>query len=417
MTGRGYFHSPWPCEDGGPQRLQRAERGVGLGLAAGEVLQATRRRTLMSTMTVLGAPGEVYLMTHTALRAHIGLATTARVEMIDPVSLRTLHRSPRLQGGPMWPGGMAIHRNGDIYLVYGRHCHRLSRHCQPKACLQLPEHQPYNSFVVLDNGLLVTKNLSDSTTARLTVIDPDSLTPVAADLVCPEPSIARLSAQGDSVYVVGVRSIFRYHWNAALQSLQRDTDWQFDYIGHSGNSHGWDVVIDGAHAWFMDNGAHRYRFRMIGAGVRHTANRLIRVSLSNAADHQSLDVSGLAAGSVTNPPLIDVDRSIVVGYDSANAVLRAWRFDDRLRHLTPLWHKAPFGSASHMLLYPDSAELVVNDYRRYGEEVVVLDIESGQEKGRIRTCGLMQGVVFPSPGWARDFYWSSMGQLARVFVA
>jgi hypothetical protein len=103
--------------------LQRAERGVGLGLAAGEVLQATRRRTLMSTMTVLGAPGEVYLMTHTALRAHIGLATTARVEMIDPVSLRTLHRSPRLQGGPMWPGGMAIHRNGDIYLVYGRHCH------------------------------------------------------------------------------------------------------------------------------------------------------------------------------------------------------------------------------------------------------------------------------------------------------
>jgi len=26
-------------------------------------------------------------------------------------------------------------------------------------------------------------------------------------------------------------------------------------------------------------------------------------------------------------------------------------------------------------------------------------------------------VVFPSPGWGRDFYWSSMDRLTRVFVA
>jgi hypothetical protein len=417
MTGLGYFNSPWPSEDGGPQRLQRAERGVGLGLAAGDVLQATTRRTLMSTMTVLGAPGEVYLLTHSALRAQIGLPTTARVEMIDPVSLRTLHRSPRLKGGPMWPGGMAIHRNGDIFAVYGHYAHRLSRQCEPKACLPLPVNEPYNSFVVLDNGLLVTKNLSDTTPARLTVIDPETLTPVCADLVCPEPSVARLSAQGNTVYIVGVRTLYRYHWSADSQSLERDADWHYDYIGHSGNSYGWDVVIDGANAWFMDNGAHRYRFRMIGAGVNRTANRLIRVSLSNAADHQSLDVCGLAGGSVTNPPLIDLDKGIVIAYDSANAVLRAWQFDTPLRSLTPLWRKAPFGSASHMMHYPDSAELVVNDYQRHGEEVVVLDIQSGQEKARVRTGGLMQGVVFPSPGWSRDFYWSSMGQLARVFVS
>ena len=69
-----------------------------------------------------------------------------------------------------------------------------------------------------------------------------------------------------------------------------------------------------------------------------------------------------------------------------------------------------------MLLYPDKGELVVNDYRRHGEEVVVLDIQTGLEKGRVRLAGLMQGVVFPSPGWSRDFYWSSMGQLARVFI-
>jgi hypothetical protein len=129
-----------------------------------------------------------------------------------------------------------------------------------------------------------------------------------------------------------------------------------------------------------------------------------------------VDVSGLAAGSVTNPPLFDRTRNIVVGYDSANACLRAWRWEAQTGALQPLWRKLPFACASHMLLYPDSGELVVNDYRRFGEEVVVLDIETGAERGRVRVGGLMQGVVFPSTGWGRDLYWSSMGKLARIFV-
>jgi len=312
---------------------------------------------------------------------------------------------------------MAIHCNGDLYVVYGNHAHRLNRQCKVMASHALPVNEPYNAFVILDNGLIVTKNLSASTPASLTVLDPETLQPVCADLLCPEPSIARLSAIGNTVYVVGVRSIFRYHWDTAQQTLRRDPDWHFDYIGQSRQTYGWDVVLDGTQAWFMDNGQHRYRYRMVGAGVSRTANRLIRVSLSESQDHQMLEVSGLLGGSITNPPLVDLKSHTVVGYDSANSVLQAWRFDEALRRLTPLWRKAPFGAASHMVLYPDTGELVVNDYRRHGEEVVVLDIATGFEKGRVRLGGLMQGVVFPSPGWGRDFYWSSMGQLARVFIA
>jgi hypothetical protein len=155
---------------------------------------------------------------------------------------------------------------------------------------------------------------------------------------------------------------------------------------------------------------------MVKAGVSRTANRLIRVSLRDAADHQAVPVSGLAGGSITNPPLVDVQRRIVVGYDSANCVLQAWRFDAYGGELQALWRKTGFGCASHMILYPDTGELVINDYQRHGEELVLLAIESGLELGRVRSGGLMQGVVFPSPGWGRDFYWSSMGRLARVFV-
>ena len=420
MSAAGYFDSPWPCEDGGPQRLQvgtpSKHTRAGLELQAGEVLACVTRNTCMSTMTVLGESGEVFLLTHSAIRAKIGLPTTACVEKIDPITLKTIARSPRLAGGPMWPGGMAVHRNGDLYLVYGRYLHRLNRQCEPMGRLELPVNAPYNSFVVLDNGLIVTKNLSDTVAARLTVIDPSGGLRACADQDCPEPSIARLSASGNTLYVVGVRSIFRYHWSEDRRALALDEDWRFDYVGGTSQTYGWDVVLDGSNAWFMDNGKHNYLFRMVGAGVNPTPNRLIRVTLSDAGDHQMLEICGLSAGSITNPPLIDIGRKIVVGYDSANRHLQAWGFDAQARSLQPLWHKSHFACASHMILYSKTGELVINDYRRLGEEVVVLQIETGAELGRVRVGGINQGVVFPSVGWGRDFYWSSMSKLARVFV-
>jgi hypothetical protein len=165
----------------------------------------------------------------------------------------------------------------------------------------------------------------------------------------------------------------------------------------------------------MDNGLHRYRINMLGAGVCPSANRLLRVSLNDAGDHAHIEISGLSGGSITNPPLVDVQRRIVVAFDSANKVLRAWRIGAD-QTLAPLWTKLDFGMASHLLLYPQTGELVVNDYRRWGEEVVLLDIATGTERGRVRSGGITQGVVFPSMGWERDLYWCSMGRLARIFV-
>ena len=134
------------------------------------------------------------------------------------------------------------------------------------------------------------------------------------------------------------------------------------------------------------------------------------------SDHDAIEVSGLGGGSVTNPPVFDIGRQIVVAMDSANKLLRAWRFDADRRSLTPLWARENFGAASHMLLYPGSGELVTNDYDKGCESVAVLDIVTGATRARAKIGGPLQGVVFPSPGWGRDFYWCSMGFVARVAV-
>jgi len=212
MSASGYFESPWPCEDAGPDRLQTAPASYSLNLEGGSALSSKSRRTHLSTMTVLGAPGEVF--TH-PLRAQIafghrnfGCGNSDRSHHAQNHS--TLNP---LKGGPMWPGGMAVHANGSLMVVYGRYAHKLDRQCNLIKSYLLPIREAYNSFVVLDNGLIVTKNLSSTTQAQLTTLRPDTFKSACNDVICPEASIARLSAVGNTVYVVGVTRVWRYHWH------------------------------------------------------------------------------------------------------------------------------------------------------------------------------------------------------------
>ena len=403
--------SLWPCEDGGPGRLQHVPVEV-LDPPRHRAWRVTTRRTLMSTMTLAGKPGEMFLLTHSAIRANFGLPTSASVERIDPVTLETKVRSERLPGGPMWPGGMALHANGDLYVAYGRWLHRLDRDTMGvKAALKLPVNEPHNSLVILDNGLIVTKNLSRTTPARLNLIDPETMQPVGPATMAEEPSVARLSARGNSVWLVGADSLMRFHLNG--DRLVADPRWRCRYRAGSGRTHGWDVVLGHQHAWFMDNGEHRYRTHMVGRGVANSSNRLIRVALDDAEDWDAVEVSGLASGSITNPPLWDEKRQIIVAFDSANRVMRAWRFHDAGRRLEPLWQRADLGVASHMLLWSQSGLIATNDWDGR-EHVVLIDIENGETVKRVDTGGRMQGVVFPAPGWDGDFYWCSMDRLSRI---
>ncbi len=415
-TNFGYYNSPWPGEDGGPGRLQVDERETGLNLQAGETLASRGRRVFFGNMLVMREPDQLYLMTIQALRnRYLGLPVTCRVEKIHPESLGTIKRSPPLKAGPFWPGGLAVHRNGDLHVTYGRWCHRLNPDCEVVASRELPRNRPYNSHIVLDNGLLVMKDMNETDNSWISVLDPDSLEPVCEALEIPEPSVARISGRGNTVYVVGTRTVFRFHWNEQAARLELDDDWRLDYLGNSGNSYGWDPVITDRDVWFMDNGKHRYLFKMRGAGVHKTPVNLIRVSQADAGDHSILPISGLSRGTITNPPFFAPDNNIALAFDSGNSVLRAWRYQPEKRAFQPLWRKDGFGASSHMIYFRASGEIVVNDYR-WSDHSVVLDLKSGREKGRVGVNNIFQGVIFPCPGRNRDYYYLTFDKLTRVFL-
>jgi hypothetical protein len=177
------------------------------------------------------------------------------------------------------------------------------------------------------------------------------------------------------------------------------------------------VVLDGDNAWFMDNGAHRYRLAH-GRRRRRTHGRTgwSASRCDDANDTRRWRSAAWRAAASPTRRWSTPRRQIVVAYDSANRCLQAWRFDAAARHAGTAVAPAGFGCASHMLLYPDTGELVINDYRRFGEEVVCSTSRPAANSARVRPGGLTQGVVFPSAGWGRDLYWSSMGRLTRLFV-
>jgi hypothetical protein len=369
-------------------------------------------------MLVLREPDEVFLLRHTA-----GPDAIAWVEQIDPHTLEVIARSADLAGGPTWPGGLAAHANGSLHVVFGNHAHRLTPDLRTAAARELPRRRPYNSFVVVPDGHLVTKDFGgvlpghDPAThapapAELLALDPATLE-IVARCELPEPSIARVSAESNDVYAVGTDTLFRVRWDGT--HLVRDESFAARYRTEPGQTYGWDAVLALGAAWFLDNGAgaERYGGTFRGVGISAAPLHLVRVDLASGACTLT-EVCGLPNGIIANPPCVDEERRIVVGYDSGNGVMAA--FDVGADgSLTPRWRREQ-NHACHPLLFPSTGELVTADHdaARMMDAIVVLDIATGEERVRVDSGSPIQSVVFPAAGFDRDFYYCSFAAVTRV---
>jgi len=407
----------WTTEDGGARRPQFVA-GARLALRPDESLIATSRAMLVLTMVVVAPSGQVFALCHTG-----GDDAVSWIEEVHPDTLETMATSDKLPGGAAWPGGVSVHDNGDLYVVFGNHAHRLSRDLRVVAARELPRRRPYNSFVTLSDGCIVTKDFVGSrpgnemaepfAASQLVVLEPNRLQ-IVATLDLPEGSIARLSADGNDVYVVGTSALWRAKWDGARLSLD---DFRGEYRRFEGQGFGWDAVIADGSAWFLDNGesTHKFAGTLRGVGTATAPLHLVRVRL-DTAEVSLVEICGLGGGVVANPPCVDVRSKTVIGFDSGNGVLAGFAYDETSVRKT--WsHEQNHGS--HMLLYPDSREVVTahHDSQRGVEQVVVRDVVTGVERARIDTGSAIQSVVFPACGTQRDFYWCSMLALTRVRVA
>jgi hypothetical protein len=379
----------------------------------------TSRLAPAATMVVTRDPGEVYLLRHTA-----GDDAVSFVERIDPVTLEPLGRSEYLAGGPTWPGSLAAHANGSLYVVFGNHAHRLDPDLSVVATAVLPRLRPYNGFVIMPDGCLVTKDFAGSRPGapvrpdarqpcELVALEPERLEMVDRSSLA-EPSIARLSARDDDIYVVGDTGLLRVHWDGHLHP---DPGFEAVYRTLGGQTYGWDCVLALGAAWFLDNGdgSEGYDGTLRGHGRSSAPLHLVRVDLADGKVTLT-EVCTEPGGLVANPPLIDPGRAIAVGYDSGNGVIQAFDIGtDGV--VTPRWRRRQDHGA-HLVLFPDTGEVLTGDYDagRSMDQAVLLDIGTGDEVARVDTASPLQGVLFPAAGFDRDLYLCTFSTVSRLSV-
>jgi hypothetical protein len=409
----GYWNSSWSGEDGGPKRLQIASNALIPKILSESKLDLISRETIAVTMAVVGPNDELFLQ-----RFMPGPVVVSWVEKINSVTLEVITESEKLAGGPMWPGGIAAHANGSLYVVFGNHAHRLSTDLKVIASIELPRVRPYNSFVILPSGHLATKDFSGAlpgqpngtpmSPTELLILDSEDLQ-IIERLELAEPSIARLSADGNDLYVVGDYSLIRVFWRD--EKLSVDQTFNARYRTLEGQTFGWDAVITENDAWFLDNGEGTQlfngSFRGVGISSEPLHKKSGKVTLA--------EICGLPNGIIANPPVVDTKRQIVVGFDSGNGVISGFDYDED--SVTLRWSREQ-NHASHMLLSPKAGQIVTADYRpELGcEQVVVLDITTGDEVARISTTSPIQSAVFPAVGPHGDIYWCSMSTITRISV-
>ena len=451
MSG-AYWDRPWTCEDGGPRRWGVPDGQAGLDIAPGEKLKVVAKKDAFAAdMVIRREPGELFALRHSLPRGDpLAGQTEGWVERLDPETLEVTASTPRLAAGRYWPGGIAAHANGDLLMVFGHSAHRLTPELQVLKSRRLPADRPYNSFVLLDGGELVTKDcdapagLAHST---VSVLDPETLESLAPELELPESSIARLSSDGETVIALGTETVFRLVFDRSAGTLEIDEAWKPRYGPAPGRSYGWDPVITDQHVFWMDQGRNSVDWTMLGTGEASAPVRLWWARIDDPQALRSVEISGLPYGTESNPPAWDPVNRTVIAYDAGNAVLRAWRVEGD--ELEPLWRRDRFAHAGHLVLYPDTRELVAQDFhgpslmrrptvrrlarpsrQRLGhsarvrrmsgpagrDQLVVLDLDSGADKARVKVPSPVQGFLFPAPGFGRDFYYQSMTTIARVAV-
>ena len=431
-TLSGYFASGWPVECGGNRRQKAAPGGLQASDTEPDV--TTRINDRWNVMVIRRAEDELYL--GGTMPAWEGPPPFGWVERIDPESLQPIHESPRLPcGDHVWCGAIAAHQNGDIIKVNGNYVHRLDTDCGVVCEAQLPIDRAHNGLLILSDGSIVTKDLRLAGQGRSTItrLHPDRLELLGEPLELPEGSMGRIAADVDAggnefIYIPGIEKVWRIR--VYPDHMEVDGDWTPQYRDADGDQGlAWDGCISDGALWLMDNGdivAVRAIFGQHPNGRFGTRSRslsfwrnpapwrgrqrLLKLSLSDATV-QSIAPFDNKAGCIIAPPVHVPELQMCFTWDSINGGLAgistrndemsvAWRIDAR--------------PSMQPVVFPETGELVINDYHRGDDQLIVVDMRTGDVLSRASTGSRLANGMFLTPGKNQDIYYCSTLAISRV---
>ena len=425
----GYFDSAWPVECGGNRR-QKA--------ATGKLLSKNSKTEMISTvsdkwnvMVIQREKNEFFL--GGTMPYFNGPKPYGWVQKINSDSLEVLNESPQLPcGDHVWCGAIAAHENGSIIKVNGSFMHVLSPECEVILEKELPINQAHNGLLILSDGTIVTKDcrLENQQNSTITRLDPNTLELLHEPFALPEGSMGRIASDlnddGEFIYIPGIERIWRI--KVLPDALELDEDWQPQYRNaYQSQGLAWDGCISEGSLWVMDNGDIEsvrsiYGVNPNGRVAENThlswrnpapwkgRQRLIKFDLISG-EKTSIEPFDKEGGGIIAPPVNVPEYEMCIAWDSINGGLAGISTTDR--KLAVSW-QLDMRPTMQPVIFPDSGELVINNFENGEDELIVVDIATGELLSRAKVNARLANGMFLTPGFNRDIFYCTTGTFSKV---
>ena len=430
----GYYQNSTCATEYGGVRRQKHARSPGLNIQPGETLKVTSRRFAKGKWVVGTVNADNRLFIFGCSVPSQPDVSIGWVEEVDPITLETISQSPELTtGGHNWCGGAAVLADGTIITGFGNRVHKLTLDLELIAELELPVDHAHNGISLLSDGMMITRNLEHDHSKKsvFTVFDPNTLQ-VVKRVEFVGASIGRFcvdpTPDGDYVYATTPTHIHRLIYKN--QNLVLDQNWNASYdLPDENQSFAWCNTVGDDSVWFMDMGdtppletiMRAYPVGTQPMAFSKSCSAPVRVHRVSTTDSNSTDVLTpfeLPYGGHNASPLYVQDKKILLTFDTNNRKTGAWRFNGP-GDFEELWVH-DIGNSNQVFYYPDTGEVVLDDVLEDNNvDTVLIDIETGEEKGRVNTGARTAAGMAFYPGLGRDLYSTSgaHGLLYRVFVS
>ena len=425
----GYFDSAWPVECGGNRRQKAATGTLSSRNSKTEMISTVSDK--WNVMVIQREKNEFFL--GGTMPYFNGPKPYGWVQKINPDTLEVLNESPQLPcGDHVWCGAIAAHKNGSIIKVNGSFMHVLSPDCEVILEKELPINQAHNGLLILSDGTIVTKDcrLENQQNSTITRLDPNTLELLHEPFALPEGSMGRIASDlnddGEFIYIPGIERIWRI--KVLPDALELDEDWQPQYRnGNQSQGLAWDGCISEDSLWVMDNGDIEsvrsiYGVNPNGRVAENThlswrspapwkgRQRLIKFDLMSG-DKTSIEPFDKEGGGIIAPPVNVTEYEMCIAWDSINGGLAGISTIDR--KLAVSW-QLDMRPTMQPVVFPESGELVINNFENGEDELIVVDIATGELLSRAKVNARLANGMFLTPGFNRDIFYCTTGTFSKV---
>ena len=137
---------------------------------------------------------------------------------------------------------------------------------------------------------------------------------------------------------------------------------------------------------------------------------MLKVSLDSGAI-QSIAPFGKPGGGIIAPPVYVPEHTMCIAWDSINGGVAG--ISDADGDLKVCWI-VDARPSMQPVVFPETGELVINDFKPGDDQLIIIDIATGEVIDRVSTGSHIANGMFLTPGGNRDIYYCSTYAVARV---